>query len=198
MADLITSDELEKRLTDPSNLLNRLAGQVSGSSDYVRTEEPAEVNVLPMHQGGRGEVPNIPHPVQAMIGVMARLDTAEHVGEAFGVSKQQVHNLKHGRTTDLHGQNPRLVSDMTAKRTAIADAGLAHLIEAVQSFKIDEIVDESKKVQAAAQLANIIDKMVPAEKEGSHGNSVVVNLFAPRMKDLDEYEIIEVQAEEVE
>jgi hypothetical protein len=201
MATLVSNDEVETRLSDPNNLLNRLKGEFQQASDYVETEEPvAEVNLLKLHNGGRNEGDgNIPAPVQAMIGVMAHLDTAKNVGEAFDVSRQQAHNLKHGRTTDKHGVNSRLVEDMNMKRMGIADRGLNQLIDVIKSFDVAEIKDHSKKIEAGVKLATIVEKMAPAEKESANkGNRIVVNIYAPRTKDIEDYDVLEIQAEEVE
>jgi hypothetical protein len=208
MSTLIQSDEVDARLSDPNNLLNKLREEFAPDhkdDTYVETVEPGaenvdyvEVNELKIHNGGRTEgAGDIDPKIQAVIGVAARLDTAKNVAAAFGVSRQQVHNLKHGRTTDKHGVNPRLANDMQLKRETVADMSLVKLIEAVQSFDLNNVKDESKKIDAASKLAGIVEKMVPYEKNDGkgQGNKLVVNVYRPRTKDLDEYQILEVQAE---
>lgn len=187
MATFISEEEADRRLTSPDNLCVQMV------------PESGDLNILKLHNGGKNEGDkNIPLEIQAVIGAAAHLDTAKNVADEFGVSPQQVHNLKHGRTTYLKGKNEKLVDALGIEKKKVADLALQRTLEAMGVIKPSDL--EGKPVQAAdvaLKMANVFEKMSPKEAS-TDGSNVQVNVFVPRVKNEEEYDVIEVHTEQAD
>lgn len=188
MATFIDEDEATRRLTSPDNLCVQMI------------PEGGDLNILKLHNGGRSFGDNnIPDEMRAIIGAAAHIDTAKNVAEEFNVSPQQVHKIKHGVVTYAKGKDEKLVSALEETKAKGVNIALEKTLLAMGVINPKDL--EGKPVQAAdvaLKLANVIDKLSPKDDGSGDGTRVQVNVFVPRLKNEDDYEVIEVHAEQAD
>lgn len=133
-----------------------------------------------MHQVGADK--EIPREVKQVIGFAARLDGVNKTARAFGVSPFVAsRSMNDPRNQEKIEEQLELVRRAAIEKTlrcldVIGDEGLADL-------------DVRKAASVAKDLSSIYDKIRPS---GEKGGSVNVTIFAPRQKDDDDYEVLDV------
>lgn len=179
----LTKDQVEKRLTSPENLVNRLS-------------------VLPLIKKSELKETNLSAEERRLLADLAQGDdTQKEIAETFGVSQVTVSGLKRG----LVGSNKEDSESADAakvarerieeKKSAASEKALDGLVEALGMA--GGLIGEVKKAKTATAIAKdmaiIHEKLSGGSKDkGTNGGGVHVHLYAPRVRDVSEYEIVDV------
>lgn len=156
--------ELEQRLSSNDNLCNSLgSGRTIGAK-------------------------NIPDKLRLLIGVNAHLEPAKAVADAFGIAPITAHLAK---KSEAH---PEVKKEINNTLEAVKEDALHKLMVTMGAIKDDDLKLLSgvkRKLNAAKELATIIDKVTPKEKVQTDGAKILI--YAPVVKEAKEFEAIEVQ-----
>ena len=166
--------ELEDRLTHPANLAH-----------IIHTK-----NVL--EAGRRKDVPNL--TIEEKVAVVL---SSEEIGvtaaaEAFDLSKQQVSNLRTGKSG-----GEELQKVVEAKKGRIKDLALEKLLNALNELTTERMTNIRSARDAAAvakDIATVIGKM---DGENINFNGAKVLIYAPDVKREEDYPVVEISAEEI-
>ena len=178
---ILTLEQLKERLEHPNNLVNILG---NGNSKVT-------VNHKKIDNGGRRPGDNnIPPKVRELAGTLAHFDTAKNVGESLGISPIQVHHLKHGNAGNKNPK-PELKEAIEKRLGKVQDAALTKLLSTVEGINEDKVRKLKPRIQSsiAKDLASVVERTT---KKDSLIVPVQFNIYAPRIKDEGELEIIEV------
>lgn len=185
----LNEEQAKERLNSSKNLLNKL-----GLSTNRTVEKNESLEVVKLHNGGRHEGDkNIPPVIRGLISVAANVGTTKEAALAFGVSHHEAHDLKHGKVNDLPN------SDLIEKRDnglgKIHDKALAALMASMNLITPESLDGMKTKevVMVAEKLASIVDKT----REGNTARTPLVVIHAPRLRDENEFDVIEITAEAV-
>lgn len=171
-------------------------------SDTIDVREPEIVDVvneeirLLVH--GRGSKPETPAIVRELIAAEATAGASSKVLQgAFNVSGSSVSAYKNGAksTASYHDKDPGLVDaiDKTNESIArIATGKIMRALGAITDSKVDEL-SPLKAADLAQKMSNVVKNMKPDEVSKDSGVKIVV--FQPRVKEEDEFEIVQVLEE---
>lgn len=151
------------------------------------------------------EKENLTETEKILFGALVQIDGAAAVSEATGKSVPTVRNLAKGRDDFSNGADPNKPKEnkeLKSKVDALADSmktklqTLAHSkVEAALNRIDDTKLDEVKKATDLAIIASSLAKVASSfdeKREGPNGNFLQVQVFRPRMREEEEYEVIEV------
>ena len=129
-------------------------------------------------------------------------DKAEFVKEMIALDAVEIgpsraaliHDVDRNSVHDyLNGE--RLNEDAKTKvlsaRHNITDTAIAKLMETLDLFDPNDMEKPADIVRAAGVLAGIVERVT--SKERSDGPTVVLNLYNPRQRKIEDYEIIHVK-----
>lgn len=168
-----------------------------------------EVRKLRNDDRGRKEGRKTLSPMMRnLIGAAARIDGAKSAGKAFDVSESSARHYSKGRT----GQEQPIVpaaraevvkheDNIKSKREKIVNGSYDRI---AALFDDDGPVNEEnlkamkprEAVSVAKDLAAIVDRVTPKEKDT--GQRVQVVVFAPRQKEEKDYEVVDIDARVIE
>lgn len=169
---LITLEEVEGRLKSSDNLINKL-----------RVEDK------PRHPGNSVGRQSYGQELQVKAAAEAHFKSAKVVSAETGISVRQVECLKSG-STDGRSQNQALI-DLTRQRLdAARDTALDKLMLTLGLISLDKLEKSDGKDLStiAANMSKIALNATPEMRQGSNVNILV---YAPRQKDIEDFEIIE-------
>lgn len=141
---------------------------------------------------GATEIPNSMRALiagEALSGVSAKV-----LSEEFGISKSSISAYKNGATstTTYNEPNPELKSKIGDIKDRIIGPAQSRLIKAIEAITDDKLSEA--KIQTAASVARdmstIIKNLEPPADQVVNRNQVII--FRPRMKEEDDYEILQV------
>jgi transcriptional regulator with XRE-family HTH domain len=134
---------------------------------------------------------------RAMIGLTAKFDTIENTANMFGVSKSSVTAYKkgvttHNKETASEISNQELRVSITEKSDKIAESAVDKLMGALNLIQPELL--EKRPVReiasVAVSLANVFDKVRPQTDKPAAAQVII---FAPGQRNLEEYNVVEVE-----
>lgn len=158
----------------------------------VHTPVRASIMQLVHGRNGKKETPEV---VRALIATESLAGAGnKELSDLFNVSKSSVSAYKVGATstTSYDKPDPKLVDEIDEARGRIMGPAQSRLIKAIESITDDKL-DESKVQVASAvarDMSQIIKNMQPDAGVQINNNKVVI--YAPRIKEEDDYNIIDV------
>lgn len=177
---LITKEQAEKRLNSPDNILNKVERKNS------------HFEIRKLHAGGRKEgVTTLTKADRLIAGTLGQIYDQSSVAKDFGITRQHVNNLAHGRT-DSRGNG---------SGTGLAESGILDEVKERALQKVLSAVDlmSDKKLEGcnAKDLAGIASNMSKvysnvSPKDNNDGARVQVVLYAPRVKEEREFQVVEI------
>lgn len=155
------------------------------------------VNILfhPSHQTGGGKAPKSEES-RLILGTFGRIDGNNPTSKVFGVSHHTVQACSEGREKGINSE----VKQEFLEKVETSARHFSERIRETASMKtlsaLDKITDDKLKILGAkdnATIAASLSKVAANFAEQGNGNGVRVqfNIFRPRIKDEDEYEVIE-------
>lgn len=177
MSGIISEEELQRKLENPDNLINR--------KDII-------VERIRIRDSGRREGDkNIPEPVKELAGVLGHFDTLSNVAEALNISTSQVHQYKNGRNGQ-HSPNDELKDKIDERLGNARDIALDRLVDSLNVITPEKL-KSIKAVNAASiaqKMASVLEKT--GEKKNDIGN-VIFQLYYPKIAEEQKFEVIEVE-----
>ena len=186
----ITQEELNRRLGDKGNLLNKLNVGLK-ISETPKQDFPEKLIPEVSRRGNdefnrndagrKADMPNAPQSLRIVAGVLARAEgNAVRVAENLNLSNGQVRYAE------------KKIDKPTEKQ--VQDIALTRLMDAIGLLDVDTISGEKPKdISAiAANLSRVHNNLRPKEDRG--GNNVNIVMYAPRLRETKDYEVIEVQS----
>lgn len=185
---------------------------VTESDERIAAEDNLSplLRVEKLHKGGRNNGDkNLSPMLRTIIGAAAELDgNNAETARTFGVSDRAVANYRRGRTSHDTAIQPadknaveKVVEAGRDKRAEAKDAAidrLASLFDGDGPISEDNIktLKPREGIAAAKDLATVIDRITP--KDANVDNRVQFVIFAPRQKEEKEYDVVNVDAREVD
>jgi hypothetical protein len=184
----ITQEELERRLTEASNLCNRISGvkQVSPIEESKRGNDENNRN----NAGRKPEIPNAPASLRIVAGVLAK---------AEGNSAQVARNLK---LTPGQVRYASSVEDAVAEGTSskikitekqVQEVALNRLMDALGLLDAGAFISEKPKdiSTIAANLSRVHSNLRPKDERA--GDNVNITIYSPKQRRLEDFDVIEIQ-----
>lgn len=147
---------------------------------------------------GRGNADAVPMVVREFIASESIEANGNHkeIGRALGVSTSSVSAYANGATstTTYKDGNDRLKNHVDAIKERIIKKANSKLISALNSMTQDKLDDSDAKSLSgiAKDMATTIEKLSPKANPLSDETNVHLHIYSPRMKELKDYEIIDV------
>lgn len=177
----LTEDEARERLNHSQNLSNvvvefkRRAGRPTGS-------------------------PRLSDSARAIVASAAQVLPVKEIAEAFNLHPKTVSNLKRGvssntslgrqvKNEDLEADTKKLEEDRTSR---ISSKALDILLATLEGVDPNKVTSQVSKVKMAKDLAIVHEKMMG---KGPQEGLTKVVVYAPRQRDIKEFDVIEVQAQ---
>lgn len=179
----LTEDEGRRRLNSSENLSNVVV------EIRKRTGRPAGS-------------PRLSPAAREIVAQAARVLPPIQVAEAFGLNRRTASNLARGVSSnsslgrqvvneDLKNSVENFVEDRTK---AISGKALDILMATLEGVDPTKIKSQVSKVRAAKDLAAIHEKM---QGKGPEGGLTKVLIYAPRQRDMKEFDVIDIPAQVV-
>ena len=139
----------------------------------------------------RNEYEKIEVEDKAKIGTVAAIIGNKNTAEMTGLSDVRVSQFRRG----MNGSKPdeALRSKLLERKTAIQDTCIdkvGMLLDLVSQDRA-EAMDTKDIAGTAEKFVNIFEKLGPKNPEA--GNKIMIQFFAPKVRELDEMQIIEVE-----
>jgi len=179
----LSNDDSEARLSSPVNLSNvvveykRRTGRPTGS-------------------------PRLSPAAREIVAQAARVLPPIHVAEAFGLNRRTVSNLSRGVSSNSslgrqvinEGLKEGLDKVEEDRAKTISGKALDILMATLSDVDTSKIRSQSTKVKVAKDLAIIHEKM---SGKGPQAGLTRVLIYAPRQRDMKEFDVIDVPAQVV-
>ena len=149
---------------------------------------------------GRGNVKEIDGSIRALVAQEAILGTPSKViQEEFGVSASSVSAYKNDKTSTSSDKiDENLARSNSDTRDIIKGKAFNKLISAIEAIDENKLAESSPKTaaQVAQQMSSVIKNISPDSDAGKSQIGQVI-IYRPRMKEEEDYDIIDVQKLEV-
>ncbi len=139
----------------------------------------------------------VPMPLRKLIGSTAIAEgnkEAKELAEEFDISDSSVSAYKKGATSTAtyHEPNQELVKHTNSARTKISEAAQKILLASIDSITPEKLAAAKLREVAgvARDMSAVVKNIEPSSEEAS--SNVQFVLFAPRVKEEKEYEVIDV------
>lgn len=180
---ILSEKEIKDRLESPDNVIN-IIHKITGKGQHKEQSR------------GEGKE-NKTQEERALIGLTAQLDTVKNTALAFNVSPASVNAYKQGVTSlnpnTRSEKNSSELKELVVKKTSqVSETALDKLMDFIDQVDATDPKAAKHLTSTAKDLADIYDKMRPVSRE--HGG-VKVTIMSPALKQLDNYDIIEVNVE---
>lgn len=148
---------------------------------------------------GRGHVNEVPNSIRQFIaGEAIAGANQKQLAKEFGVSTSSVSAYKNGATStaSYNKPNQELKSANDSLKEELASNSLAKLRAALEAITPAKLL-ESKVTDAAVvarAMASVHKDLLPSETSEARFNQVII--FKPRMREEDDYEVIDIQQQE--
>jgi hypothetical protein len=167
----------------------------------TKTQEHFDIqaNLLPLRPGSFNTSKRLGFEEKVIIGVMGNFNSRSTVGEAFGIEGRHVDSLKKGWSSfrkpegdeELKARVKEGVQAFKEKIQNLASGRLVRTLECLDDNKIGAVDNPKDLAQIAVSLARVNQTVID---QGNGNNlAVQVNLYKPRTRDEQEYEVIEVK-----
>jgi len=164
----ISQEELNRRLGSKENLINVIPAR---GNDCNNKNDA----------GRKADIPNAPKSLRIVAGVLSKAEgNSAAVGRNLGISAPQARYAAGKRDVEL-----------TEKR--VQEVALNRLMDALGLLDVDAISTEKPKEisSIAANLSRVHANLRP--REINDGNQVQINIYSPKQKTLEDYQVIEVE-----
>lgn len=202
----ISPEEAKKRIESEDNLMNiikkvpLISSVPSALSEEDESEdlevEPVAVEMVPFsHRPGRKSLdPNrfnqtIPDEIREVIGTLAHFDHQEIIAKDFGISQPKVSQIKNGEgKADKEAKN-----QVEVNLGKVRDAAIQAMLDSIGLIDADKLAAHSQKdiAAVASQMSKVFQNIQPKEKENT-GPSVAIQIYAPRTKNEDDYDVVTI------
>jgi len=179
---ILTDEELEAKLSSPSNLLNQVAKDV-------------EVQRIENNRKGVGDG-NIPPLVRSLIAGVAHSsdETQKEIAKTFGVDNSSVSKISRGLVSSRKDDSLMEVIGGTKERLESAhDLAVDALVNSLATLnnRLDQIEKPEKLAAVAERMSKIVDNLSGSNREENE-RTVKVILMAPVQRTEKYYEMVEV------
>ena len=171
--------------------------------ELTKANFSVSANLKPLNPGAFNTGKRLGFEEKVLIGVLANFDTQKNVAQAFGVQERTAKSLEHGesswreslgeiepRGTEL---KERITSGVQAFKDKIQTLASGRLVRTLENIT-DEKLDGVDKVKDLALIASSLAKVnASVLEQGHNGNAIQINLYRPRTRDEQEYDVIEVK-----
>ena len=141
---------------------------------------------------------NLSLSTKVLIGTLANIDNSREVGKQFGVSHATAQAFAQGKNSlqstepnaELKARVDAAAATSRGLISALANSKVVAAIERITDDKLDVVSDPCKLADVASKLSKVTANLY-ADKD--NGTKIQFNIFRPRSKDEEEYEIMMVE-----
>jgi len=177
----LSDDDIDGRLVSPDNLVSRIK--------------------IHQTQKGLGNKEPVPYEIKQVIAELGNEDGASQgeIAKAFGISNSLVSQTVRGnnsighRHPELHEAVRKKIAVVNSKRAEAEEAAIDTVLVSLGLLgsKVSE-VSKAKDIAAIAKDMSIVADKIRARGQGEKDRQVHLHLYAPKMKKVEDYEIIDV------
>lgn len=182
---------------------NELLNELSNKKTVIiqRNDEPSVVNeplvISKEIKHGRGiDKKNVPSSVRALVAseAISGCDVKE-LSEEFNVSLSSISAYKKGATSTSSYNEPDVELDLANKlvRNGIVGSAQKALLDAISMITVEKLSQVKVNVasQVAMNMSSVVRNISPSNEGGSNNNNKVI-IYRPRMREEDDYDVIQV------
>ena len=178
---LSSKEEIDERLDDSGNLLNLL---------NIKRPEIKHIDIRSFrHTGSKGK--KVPQELKPVIAAISKVEGSTAAAKIFNIATPTANNLQHGRSSN--GVHDSALQTSTAKiLDTVKDLAADRLLAAIGLLDDDRLGSVSKATELsaiAANLSRVVEKVTPKSDDS---NKPVFHVYAPALKSLDKYDVIEL------
>lgn len=166
------------------------------SSDSVPSNIPlASVSEI---KRGRGDSLNVPSEIRALAALSAvnGEGSGADIARAFGISESSVSAYKQGAhsTASYDSPNPALLDKINDHKLKVTSKARNRLLAALDEITPNKLTNVKPRDLAAIakDMCSIVTDMEPKVSTIASSNSVQIVFMAPRVKDINEYKVMDV------
>src|SRR5262245_22141009 len=165
----------------------------------IKRESPEEAVVEDIKLGRPPASKNVPPEIREIVARSALNEegTGKQIADSFGVSESSVSAYKVGAhsTTTYHQPDERLRSAVIDHKVRISTKARNRLISALNEITPDRLsgVKPRDLASIAKDMSSIVKDMEPAASSSSGQTNIQFTFMAPRVKDINEFNIIDVK-----
>jgi hypothetical protein len=174
---------------------------IINSNDFEA--EKARLGIIPLPTAevidinrGRGNAKEVPEVIREIISEKAITEgNTGQIAKAFGVSKSSVDAYKNGATSTAtyNKPNEQLKQHNDELRGIISTSARLKLLQALEELTPERISKAKiKDIASITKDLSTIARDMDSVNQGKDGNSVKVMVYAPRLRDEEEFEVITV------
>jgi predicted transcriptional regulator len=177
----ITKEQAERRLNSPDNILNKVE---RANSHFV---------IKKLHAGGRKEgVTTLTKEDRLIAGTLGQVYNQKEVARDFGITRQHVNNLAHGRTDSKRADGHETGLEASGILDEVKERALQKVLSAVDFMSDNKLglCDAKELSSIASNMSKVYSNVSPKE----NGNEMKVQfvLYAPRVKEEHEFQVVEI------
>ena len=177
---LLTKSQLDSRLSSKDNLINKM-------------KDKLEIRPL-LHGGAKldGTASRLSFEEQVLVGSTSRLIGSKNTSDMFNISRTHAKNLALGQLDYASGPKKELAERIYGKLSDVRDKAVERLMESLELLDEEKMKScNAKDLSAvAANMARVVDRTIP--KESNEINRLNLVVYAPRLKEVKEFEMVEV------
>ena len=179
----LNDDDIQERVSSLDNLVNRLSGSKVKSITIRKT-----------HNGGRplGRK-NDTDETKADIGIHSIIHGPSETASTFNTTISRASLLSKGISTHSNGVDPDLAEKVQDKKELVHNRALDLIISSLDNLEnsLPKVTKATDISTIAANLSKIADRTGTRSSNEDTGPKVQVVVYAPRVKSVDEYEMVE-------
>lgn len=178
---LTDNAEASELLENSENLVNKLG---------IRPIQIEHLNIRKFrHTGSKGK--KVPSELRPLIAALATVEGTTQTAKDFGTALPTVNNFKHGKSSN-DVPDAKLESDTAKILGTVRDLAADRLLAAIGLLDNDRLAGVTKATEIsaiAANLSRVVEKVTPKLDQT---NGPVFHVYAPELRTLDRYEVIDV------
>lgn len=160
----------------------------------------SSIIVSPLRDTGSARHEPYTESEKIIIGMFGRLDGKVNAAKVFGMSKRTVEAFREGRNRqhetevnpELKAKVDTLTRNFRNRLAGLASQKLEKTLEALTDDKLSEVTKAVDLANISSTLAKTVTALVPDKEEA--GTGVHYHFYRPRLREEDEYDIIEAEA----
>lgn len=180
----ISEDESKERIGGKSNLLNRI------KIEREKNHPDIPVAIIERIRGRRPGQTSMTEEEKQSGAAIARLMGPSEAAEALDISYKRASDLKRGVHAD---QTPDpSIDKQGGKVDKVKDLALDLLLSGLEGLDAEQLLSKQGLMQTASlkNVSHIFEKMNASKTPGMVANTQVI-VYAPQVKSLEKYEVIE-------
>jgi|TARA_B110000263_G_scaffold245405_1_gene254925 hypothetical protein len=183
---LITNEEAERKLTDPSNLFR----QIPSEEDAEFAPED-KTSVEKLHRGGRTGQPNMTVKDRQTVGAISASVGPAKAAELTGVSLEHARQLGMGQVSGKKDEAlKQVVEEVSETVREVALSKVMGCLNLITSDKLGEIKTARELSGVAKDMASVAKQVV--DRDAKKNSQQTIIFYSPNQREEEAYEVVDL------